>query len=254
MYAAMEGYAALHHHGGAARPLHMGAHFLQKGLQIHDLRLTGGVGDDGSSLCTAGRQHGVLRGSHAGEAQHDLRAGKALPAAGQPSAGLLNGRPHAPQRRKVQVNGPGSQLTAAGIGHFRLSAAGKNGSQKHHRRAHPAHEVIRHIPTGQVCSVHQQVSALPVRTAAQMPQDLHGRLHVPQTGTVPDAAHLPAQKGGCQNGQHAVFGPLHRQTAGEGPPAPDDDRTHMPPPFLAFSPSYAGDNVWCYFRRAMTVR
>ena len=106
MYAAMEGCAALHHHGGAARPLHMGAHFLQKGLQIHDLRLTGGVGDDGSSLCTAGRQHGVLRGSHAGEAQHDLRAGKALPAAGQPSAGLLNGRSHAPQRRKAPNSQP----------------------------------------------------------------------------------------------------------------------------------------------------
>ena len=29
----------------------------------------------------------------------------------------------------------------------------------------------------------------------------------------------PLEKGGCQNGQHAVFGPLHRQAAGEGPPA-----------------------------------
>ena len=60
-------------HRGARAP-HLGPQSQQECLQIHDLRLPGGIGDHCGPLRPTGRQHGVFRGPHAGDGEIDLTA------------------------------------------------------------------------------------------------------------------------------------------------------------------------------------
>ena len=117
----------------------------------------------------------------------------------------------------MQVDGPRAQLTAAGIGYLRPAAAAENGTQKDHRRAHPAHQRVGNIAARQRRSVYQQVTALPPDLAAQMPQDLRRGLHIAQPRAVPDPAGVLAQDRSRQNRQHTVFGTLYFYFAGQGP-------------------------------------
>ena len=77
--------------------MNAGPQLLQKGLQVHDLRLPGGVGDGGDAGGSYGGQHGVFRGSHAGDAQNDLGPGEARGGAVQAAALLPDAGPQGPQ-------------------------------------------------------------------------------------------------------------------------------------------------------------
>ena len=221
-------------HGGGACAVNAGPQLLQKGLQVHDLRFPGSVGNGGDALGTDGGQHGVFRGPHAGDAQNDLGPGEAGGGAVQAAALLPDTGTQGPQGGQVQVDGPGTDGAAAGVRQLRLTAAGQNGSQKHHRRAHAAHKPVRYVPAGQGGGIHLQVRAVPANGAAQVPQDVNGRVHVLQMGTALQNADVPAENTRCQNGQHAVFCPLYRQVAGQAA-SPFYHQAHMPPPFIAFS-------------------
>ena len=106
----------------AACAPHLRAHGAQKLLQVGDLRLPRRVADHRVALCAAGGQHGVLRSAHAGRGQHDLAAPQVRRPAPQGASGVGYIRAQRPQRRQVQVDGAGPQLTAAGIAQLRPAA------------------------------------------------------------------------------------------------------------------------------------
>ena len=231
----MEGLlCAFHHHGGGACAPDIGSQLPQEGLQVHDLRLPGGVGDGGGAGGPYGGQHGVFRGPHAGKAQDDLRAGQTRSGAVQAAALLPDAGSQGPQGGQMQVDGPGSDGAAAGIRQLRLAAPGQDGPQKHHGRAHAAHEPVRNVPAGQGGGVYLQVRPHPANGAAQVAQNGHGRVHVLQPRTALQNADVPAENTRCQNGQYTVFGTLYRQVAAQAA-SPFNNQAHMPPPFIAFS-------------------
>ena len=162
----------------------------------------------------------------------------------QAAAFFLNFRAHGAQRIQMQVDRPGSQVAAAGLRAHRLPAAAQNRPQKHHRRAHAAHQLLRNLAAGNLAGIHHQIRSLPVNGAAQMPDDLHGRIHIAEGGTPPQAADAGAEYRGRQHGQHTVFGSLHRHRTGELPAALHQNDAHIPPPFfIECTPSYAGGSL-----------
>ena len=224
------------------------AHLLQKVLKIHDLRLPRRVGDHGDALRAAGGQNGVFRGAHAGQCQYDVRALQMRGPAQQASAQLGDVRTQRPQGGQMQVDRPGAQLAAAGIGQLRLTAAAEDRAQKDDGRAHSAHQRFGNVPAADVSGIHQKVAAVPLGGAAQMPQDLRGGLHVTETGTGHKAAGIPRQHCGGQHRQHTVLGALHQYPAMKRAAALDRQICHIAPPFRWFYPSYAGRSLPCYSR------
>ena len=87
----------LHAHRGGPRPPDGAADGPQIGLEVLDLRLPGGVDDDGLSLRPAGGQDGVFRGPHAGQAQGDLPARHVVCLAAEPAPLLPDHSPQSPQ-------------------------------------------------------------------------------------------------------------------------------------------------------------
>ena len=219
----MEGAAPLHGDDGAARPGHLRSHAAEEALQVLHLGLPGGPHDDGGPFRPAGGQHEVLGGPHAGQGQADLPAGQAGgPRPGQQGPLLLPDlRPQGPQGGQVQVDGPRAQLTAPGIAQLGLPRPGQQGPQEDHRGAHLPHEAPGDVPALQPGGVHPHRVPLPLRPAAQQPQDVQGGGHVGQVGAVGDDALPRGQEGSGQDGQDAVLGPLDLQPSPQGPPAPD---------------------------------
>ena len=69
-------------------------------------------------------------------------------------------------------------------------------------------QAVGHVPAGQNTRVHRDRIPLPLYPAAKVTEDGKGIVHIGEPGTVAKQALPPGQKGGCQNGQHTVFGPL----------------------------------------------
>ncbi len=179
-------------------------------MEIHNLRFPGGIGDGGDAGGAAGRQHQVFRGSHGGEAQHNLPAPKPGGLAVQDAAGVVDFRPQVPKAGEVQVDGPGAQLTAAGIAQLRLSAPGQDGPQENGGGPHLPHQRLGNRPAAEAPGVHDQnVFPLPAGRAAQALQNADGGVHVPQAGTAPQLHLVRRQQRGRQNGQDAVLCPLY---------------------------------------------
>ena len=229
--AVVGGAAPLDRDCGTAGPPHFVSHAVQEGLEILDLRLPGGVHQDGGALTATGGQNHVLRGAHAGDAQGDLPPPHLPRLAAQAASALLDLGPQLPQGRQVQVNGPGPQLAPAGHGQVGPAAAGQNGPQENHRGAHLPHQVIRDLTAGQVSGVHHQTVPLPVRPAPQVPQDPDGCVHIPEMGTVVQHGSAAVQNGGSQDREHAVLGPLYLQCPLQGPAAFNEKFAHtiVPP-------------------------
>ena len=129
----------------------------------------------------------------------------------------------------MHVNGPGPQLTAAGIAQLRLSASGQNGPQKNGGGAHLPHQLIGNGAAGHPAGVHQQGVPLPLPPAAQGPQNPDGCLHVPQAGTPAQLHRAGCKNGGCQHRQHAVFGPLNGHFPLQRVPASCQKSAHVRP-------------------------
>ena len=189
------------------RPPHIGAQSAEEVLEVYDLRLPGGIGDGGDPLCRHRCQHGIFRGPYAGQGEGDIAAGEGAFTA-EAAVPFLNAGPQGAKSRQVQVNGPGTKLAAAGVGQLGLSHAAQNGAEEDHRGAHLPHQAVGHVPAGQNTGVHRDRIPLPLYPAAKVTEDGKGIVHIGEPGTVAKQALPPGQKGGCQNGQHTVFGPL----------------------------------------------
>ena len=223
--AAVEGDAALHRDHRAARPVHLRPYSPQKALEIHDLRLPGGVGDGGGAGGAHRRQHGVLRGPHAGQGEHEVRPpqGSLSP---QAAAVLGDAAAQAPDGPQVEVDGPGPQLTPAGGAQLGPSHAAQDGPQEDDGGAHLPHQRVGHVPARGGGGVHHHGVPLPLRPAAQVPEDVQGGRHVGQLRAVVDDALARGQKAGRQNGQYAVFCPVYPHRAVQGVSPLDDVSTH----------------------------
>ena len=104
------GPEGVYHNAVRARAGHDRAHGPQESLQLHDLRLPGCAVDNGGPLRRAGGDHGVLRGSHAGEGKVDVPAPELLRPADDVVPIHLRFRAQRAHDLQMQVHGPGPQL------------------------------------------------------------------------------------------------------------------------------------------------
>ena len=99
----------------------------QEILKVLNFRLPGRIGQNRDTLRAAGCQHQVFRSAHRWKAQHKLPPCQCFRLTAQRTALVNDFRAQRPQAGEVQVNGPGSQLTAARAAEGRLPAPGQNG-------------------------------------------------------------------------------------------------------------------------------
>ena len=177
--------------------------------------------DHGLPFCGAGGQHNVLRRSHAGEGQNDLRAFQPGRGAEDLSPVLPDLRPHLPQGGQVQVDWPLAQLAAAGQGQSCLPAAGNQRAHEDHRGAHLLHQAVGDIAAGQAPGVYAHLSVPLLRPAAQMPENAQRRVHIPQLGDVQQLGTCRADHRRRQNGERGVFGALDKAGAFQQLSSPD---------------------------------
>ena len=126
----------------------------------------------------------------------------------------------------MQVDGPGTQLTAAGVAELGRTQPGQQGTEKDHGPPHLPHEPVGDVPAGEVGGVHPDGSSLLADLTAQQTQDVQGVFHVGQAGAVVNDAFAGDQDSGGQNGKNAVLGPLDGQPAFQRPPAGDFIEAH----------------------------
>ena len=230
--AAVQHRAALDRDDGAARAVHPCAHAPQQRLKIDDLRLAGRVVDDACALRAAGGENGVLRRADARNGEGDVRAAKAFRLAAQLAVALGDLRAQLAQGGQMQVNGPRTELAAAGVGQDRFSLPREDRAQKNDGRAHFAHQLVGNVAARHRRSVHLQRRAVAPHAAAEVAQDGDGRVHVAQTRTVLDAADVPREDRRRQHGQDAVLAALYRQFSVKRRAALDAQIAHVP--FLPF--------------------
>ena len=188
-----------------ARPADLRAERAQIFLQGFDLRLPGGVIDDAPAPGRTGGDHGVLRGSHAGELQRDLRAVQGVGPAGDGVPLLPDIGAQQSQGEQMQIDGALAQLAAPRQGHLRPAEPGQERSEKDHRRAHPVHQLPGDVASpGGPCVDGEDV--LPVLGGtAQIPQDVHGGVHIAQMGTVEQLRLIRTQQRGRDHRQNGVL-------------------------------------------------
>jgi hypothetical protein len=224
VFPAGQGPPALHSDGGATRPPHTGSQAVEEALEITDLRLPGRVGDGGDAGGPHSAQYGVLRGPHAGQGQLNL------PSPGPPltvdAPVLAHLAPQGPDGAEVQVDGPGAQLAAAGIGEVGLPHPGQQRPQEDDGRAHGPHLLFGDGAPGHPGRVHKDGLPLLLHPAAQAAQYAQRRRHVGEPGTVAEGHRLPGQQAGREYGQHAVFRPVDRQLPLQRRSAPKIHHAH----------------------------
>ena len=216
--------APLHGDGGAARPPDAGPQAVEEALKVADLRLPGGVGNGGGAGRPPGAQHGGLRGPHAGQGQMHLAPRRPPMAVNAPLLAHLT--PQGADGGQVQVNGPGAQLTPAGICKVGLPHPGQQRPQKYDGRAHGAHLLLRHGAAGRPGRVHRDGVPFLLRPAPQAAQDIQRRRNVGELRAVAQHHRPSCQQAGGQNGQHAVFRPVNSQLPLQRRPAPKIHHTH----------------------------
>ena len=111
----------------------------------------------------------------------------------------------------MQINGAKPDGTSARRTHFRFAESGEKRTQKNDGGAHLPHEPLGNFTAIRRCGVHHDRFPCPLDRTADMPQDPHGGVCVPQTGTVEQNRAFSGHRRRCQNRQCAVFRALHTQ-------------------------------------------
>ena len=156
----------------------------------------------------------------------------------------------------MQVDRPRAELAAAGIRHLRPAAPGENRAEKDDRRAHPPHQLLRHVAARQLARVDEEILPLPACLRAEVAKDPDGRVHIAQARAAPDQTRLAAENRRGQHRQHAVFRALYRQLAAEPSAALHCNQIHIRSPFPhGFYTSLCGEAAAGYFfTSAITAR
>src|SRR5690606_3839278 len=202
--------------GVGAGPPHPAAHAVDEVLHFDDLRLPGGVADHRLAVGYRCGHHQVLGRPDAGQVQVNFGA---LQLRGPPvdvAVPLVNDGPQRSQAGEVQVDGPGADGAAAGLGDLHFAQPPQQRAHHLDGRPHAADGVPgcfgMEVPRFDVQYVPVQLAA-----GAQPFQDLDHVEHVADVGHVADDARLPGEQGRSHELEHRVLGPAHPDVAPQLP-------------------------------------
>ena len=189
------------------------AHPAEKGAQVGDLGLPGGVLDHRHALGGGGRHEQVLGGAHARVVQRD-RGPLSLSAVDLDEAVVdLHRRPELLEAADVEVDAPRPDVAASGHGDGRLAETRHERSHDDDAGAHRAHELVGRAAAQAGAGVHAQLVAGVVHLRAERAQHLdHGR----DVGDARHAAHgagLVGEEAGGEQLEGRVLGPREEHGA-----------------------------------------
>ncbi len=192
--------------------------------KIDDLRFARGVLHGGGALGRHGGHEQVLRGAHAGEVQHDVRAGQAVRRGGLQEA-VVHHELHAQglQPHEVHVDLAGADLAAARHGDARLAEPPDERAQHGDARAHLRHQLVGGLPLVHGAGVHHERVALALNARVQAAQHLGHDGDIRDERHVVDGGGSTPQQGGGHELERRVLRARHGNLAGQHARALHDD-------------------------------
>ena len=192
-----------------ARPHDVGPHGVEEVGQVHDVRLLGGVLNDGHAVGQHGGQHDVHGSPHGHHVQIYLSAGQT--AAGHfgadEAAAHIHVGPHGHKALHMLVNGPSAQVAAPGQGDLRPAEASQQSAHQVVAGADLPGQLVGDLPVADVGTVDVHGGAVDgADVRPQLLEDLENQSHVADLGNIFNAAYPVHQKGGGDDGDSGVFG------------------------------------------------
>ena len=154
--------------------------------------------------------------------------------AGEDAVFLRDPHTHAPQRLQMQINGAGTELTAAGVAEGAFAHPAEHRAKEDDGRAHFLHERLRDDGARRSIRADGDGVAVHMAFAADAAQDAARGINIGELRAVGQHAFSPAEECGCQDGERAVFGALHRDIPLQPPAALNDEFLHFLP-LLSYS-------------------
>ena len=247
--AAVQHPPSLHPDRAGACPLHAAAAAVQECRQIDDLRLPRRTAQHGFALRADSRQQQRFGGAHTGEPQRDVRTVQPRRSGqDQPCSLLAAVRSHLRKAGKMQVDGPCTNAAPAGQNGLHPAKPCQKRCAEQNGCPHPRSGFRRKAAGGRH-ALHRDVAALPAGRAARTLQKLHAGVHIRKMRHLQKTHRAIAQKGRCQQRQHAVFGCRDVYCAVQRHAACDDKiSAHAKSPRSAKDTScYAARRLFVYF-------
>ena len=247
--AAIQHSSALHPDGAGARALYTAAAAVQECCQIADLRFSCGPAQDRLALRRSCCQKQGLGSTHAGEPKCDVRTVQpGRRCQDQPCPLLPAVHAHLRKAGKVQVHRPCTNAAPAGQHRFHPAKPRQKRCAEQNGCPHPRGGFRRKAAGGRH-ALHRDVAALPAGRAARTLQKLHAGVHIRKMRHLQKTHRAIAQKGRCQQRQHAVFGCRDVYCAVQRHAACDDKiSAHAKSPRSAKDTScYAARRLFVYF-------
>ena len=135
----------------AANPFYHSPRLPQEFAQSHNLRLFGGILQNGHSFCHNCCQDHIFGSAYAGSGKADHSPFQVLRPGSKRTFFLINSHPHPPKGVQVDIYGAFPDHTAAGIIHGSFPYPAQHGPQQGNGRAHPlnilpCHSILGYIP------------------------------------------------------------------------------------------------------------
>ncbi len=218
------------------------AHLVQQGGQVGDLRLAGGVVDDGIAMRQAGCHQRILGRADGDFLEHDLGALQAAGGGFGDHIPILQRDAGAQcfHRLQVQVHRPCADGATARQRHFRIARARQQRPQHLDGSAHGAYQLVRRYGLAHLGHLKRKLPAILPRRAdlhrpafrrivqsdacAQLHQQLRHGGDVGEIGHIIEGEGFIRQQAGAHQLQRRVLGPANDDFPGQGPP-PDDAQT-----------------------------
>ena len=207
--------APLHPEGSRPFPLHGSPHGPQGLRQVHDLRLPGGVLQDGLSFRQRRRHEEVLRGAHGGKIQIDPPRPKPGGLRMDRSVDQVEGGPHLRETLQMEIDGTAADGAPPGKRENRPAAASHQGTQDQRGGPHLPDQRRGGFPSKFLRDVQGHPLTRELHPDPQMAQQIRHGADVVQIGNPIQGEPTPPKE--QRRGHHREGGVL-RPLRGEAPP------------------------------------
>ena len=195
--------------GSGTGASYLASHHVDVVGQVHDFRFLGRIFNDGGAFGHGRRHHQVFRGSHTGEIQVDGGAHQTVGGKGfNVAVALFDGGPQGFEPFQMDIDGPGADGTASGLGNLGPADPCQQGSHDQERGTHGADQIIGSFPAGNVVAVDfQHMRGGMIHLQPQTFQYFADGAYILQFRNFQNCTALRPQNGCCNDGQHCIFGP-----------------------------------------------
>ena len=218
--------------GVGAGTLDVSPHGIEEVGKVYDVRLLGGVVDDGDTVGQHGGHHNIHGGAHGNNIQIYIGAREtAAPGGGLNEAAFHRDLgPHGGEALDVLVDGADAEVTAAGHGNRGLAKAAQQRADEIIRGADLPGKLVGGVGAADGVTVHlYRVTVQHPDAGTKLFQNGEQQRYIADLRNVFDAAGAIDQKGCGNNGNSGIFGTADGNLAEQGLAAVNDILIHKNP-------------------------